>query len=174
MSTTESARRAAVRVMEITATGDLHEFAEVVAPTAINHEAVNEPSAARALGPDAFHAAALWLRGAFADLSWEILQVVSEGDVVVVEALERGRHVGPFAVHGADGRIENVWAPTGKEFAVRQSHWFRVVDAMVVEHWADRDDLGQGRQLGWVPPTPLYLLRCARAKRAAIRRLRNA
>jgi predicted SnoaL-like aldol condensation-catalyzing enzyme len=36
--------------------------------------------------------------------------------------------------------------------AAQQSHWFRVVDGKLAEHWAVRDDLGMLRQLGVVPP----------------------
>ena len=32
-------------------------------------------------------------------------------------------------------------------------------DGLVVEHWANRDDMGTAAQLGWVPPTPRDLLR---------------
>jgi hypothetical protein len=32
-----------------------------------------------------------------------------------------------------------------------------------------RDDLGMARQLGWIPPSPAYLIRMARAKRRAAR-----
>ena len=39
-------------------------------------------------------------------------------------------------------------APTGERVAVQQSHWFRVVDGKVAEHWAVRDDLGMLQQLG--------------------------
>lgn len=52
-----------------------------------------------------------------------------------------------------------------------QSHWFRVVDGLIVEHWANRDDLGTARQLGWMPPTPVYLVKMVRAKRHLVRRL---
>jgi hypothetical protein len=51
-----------------------------------------------------------------------------------------------------------------------QSHWFRLEDGRIIEHWANRDDLGMARQLGWIPPSPGYLLRMARAKRQARRR----
>jgi hypothetical protein len=42
----------------------------------------------------------------------------------------------------------------------------------VIEHWANRDDIGTATQLGWVPPSPAYLVRMAlatrRARRAAL------
>jgi predicted ester cyclase len=41
-------------------------------------------------------------------------------------------------------------APTGKRVAAQQSHWFRVVDGKVAEHWAVRDDLSM-LQLGVIP-----------------------
>jgi hypothetical protein len=47
--------------------------------------------------------------------------------------------------------------------------WFRFEDGTVIEHWANRDDLGMGKQLGWVPPPPTYLIKMARAKRRAKR-----
>ena len=32
--------------------------------------------------------------------------------------------------------------------AARQSHWFRVEEGKLTEHWAVRDDLGMMQQLG--------------------------
>ena len=40
----------------------------------------------------------------------------------------------------------------GRSFAVTQTHWFRMRDGLVIEHWANRDDLGMGLQLGWFGP----------------------
>lgn len=51
-----------------------------------------------------------------------------------------------------------------------QSHWLRFRDGKIIEHWATRDDVGQAKQLGWIPPTPAYLIRMAVAKRRADRR----
>jgi hypothetical protein len=45
--------------------------------------------------------------------------------------------------------------PTGKRFVARQSHWFRVEDGKLAEHWATREDLPAMLQLGVVqPPGP--------------------
>lgn len=162
-------RDTALRSIEIMATGDLAAFRDVVAQGAVNHEARVEPPAARGGGPEGFHASALWLRDAFADLRHTVEHVVAEDDLVVVDTTMSGRHDGPFVTYDAGGAIDQVWAPTGRTFAVRQSHWLRVADGLVTEHWATRDDLGQGMQLGWVPPSPAYLLRCAAAKRKAAR-----
>jgi hypothetical protein len=38
-------------------------------------------------------------------------------------------------------------------------------DGKVAEHWANRDDLGMGQQLGWTPPTPPHIARMLLARR---------
>lgn len=167
--TLDTTRSVALRSIEIMADGGRPDFNEVVAPGAVNHDAHVEPPACRVGGPEGFHATAVWLRAAFADLDHRVEHAVAEGALVVVDTTMSGRHVGPFVLYDAEGTVDTVWAPTGKTFAVRQSHWLRVADGLVIEHWAVRDDLGQGFQLGWVPPSPRYLLRCARAKRRAVR-----
>jgi hypothetical protein len=40
----------------------------------------------------------------------------------------------------------------------------------VIEHWANRDDQGTAMQLGWVPPSPWYLVKMALATRRARKR----
>ena len=157
----------AVRSIEMMGAGTRAEFEAVVHPDAINREGKVEPPAARGTGPDAYYATALWLRTAYADLHHEIHDVAADGDLVAIHATMSGRHVGPFVVYTEEGAVERAFAPTGKTFAVTQTHWLRVKDGQVIEHWANRDDMGMAMQLGWVPPTPLYLLRCAAAARKA-------
>ncbi|SNQ45542.1 putative ester cyclase [Frankia canadensis] len=157
------------RSIEIMATGDVDDFADVVHPRAVNREAAQEPPACRDHGPGAFLATAHWLRDAYADLHWEIHDTVVQGDVVAVHCTMSGRHVRPFVTYGADGRVARAFPPTGRSFATTQTHWFRVADGKVIEHWANRDDLGTATQLGWVPPSPAYLVRSALATRRATR-----
>ena len=95
--------------------------------------------------------------------------MVAERDLVVIHCTMSGRHVGPFVAYGEHGEVKEAFPPTGKEFATTQTHWIRVADGQMIEHWANRDDLGTAEQAGWVPPTPLYLLRMALAKRRARR-----
>ena len=97
---------------------------------------------------------------------------VAEGDLVVVHATMSGEHTGTFVSYGADGRPTQAFPPTGKRFASTQSHWFRVADGKVIEHWANRDDLGTATQLGWTPPSPLYIVRMLLATRKARREAR--
>lgn len=152
---------------------DLDALRRTVHPDAINREAVAEPPTTRGHGPEAFLATAQWLATAFSDLAFAIDTTVVEGDLVVTHGTMSGRHTGDFVIWTPEGGVERAFAPTGRTFEVRHAHFGRMRDDLVVEHWAVRDDQGMALQLGWVPPSPWYLLRCAaataRARRAAAR-----
>jgi len=169
LTAADTARALAIRSVRIMADGERADFDAVIHPEATNREAAAEPPATRGRGPAAYHATALWLRAAYADLHHTIESAVVDGDLVALHTTMHGRHVGPFVAYGADGQVDQVFPPTGKTFAVTQSHWLRIADGKIIEHWANRDDLGQAVQLGWVPPTPIYLMRMALAKRKARR-----
>lgn len=149
--------------------GSVADLAALVHPDAINREAITEPPATRGVGPAAFHATGEWLRAAFSDLVWTTVRDVVEDDLVVTYGMLSGRHTGDFVVWTPGGAVERAFAPTGKTFAVRQAHFQRIADGLVIEHWAVRDDQGMALQLGWVPPTPAFLLRCYRATKRARR-----
>ena len=165
------AERVALESIEIMGTGTKADFERVIHPECVNHEAKDEPPESRvAYGPDAVRATAEWLRAAFSDLRWEIHDVVAERDLVVVHCTMSGRHEGDFVAYDENGQIDEVFPPTGQAFATTQTHWLRIEDGKLIEHWANRDDLGMAKQSGWVPPTPAYLVRMALAKRRAKRR----
>jgi predicted ester cyclase len=149
---------------------DDSEAAELIHPDTANDEAVSEPPAARGRGPAAFKATYDWLHATFEELRWDIEDLVAEGDLVVARTVMRGRQVAPFVTYGPDGRPAQVLASNGRSFATSQTHWYRLAEGRIIGHAANRDDLGQARQLGWVPPTPAFLLRSALARR----RLRRA
>jgi predicted ester cyclase len=164
---TSDVKAVALRSFELMRDGTLADFEALIHPDAVNHEQKDEPPESRGRGPRTFQATALWLRDAFADLDWEIHTVVAEGDLAVVHCTMTGRHVRTFVAYDENAQVADAFPPTGKRFASTQTHWLRVADGKVIEHWANRDDLGTALQLGWVPPTPLYLARAALAKRRA-------
>ena len=89
-----------------------------------------------------------------------------------------GRHIAPSVSYDKDAQPAQVFPATGKQFASPQTHWFRVADGMVIEHWADRDDLGTATQLGWIhrhrgTPSPSYIVRILLASRRARRDARR-
>jgi len=97
----------------------------------------------RVRGPQAMRANVEWLQAQFPDLHMTIEAVISDGDTVVVRILSEGTNL---------GALNGVVPPTGKRFIARLSHWFRVVDGKLVEHWATRDDLTAMLQLGVLRP----------------------
>jgi predicted ester cyclase len=159
----------AVASIHAMGSGSLADFESLYTEDAVNRESATEPPDTRGRGPAALYATAQWLRTAFSDLTWEIHDVAHDNDLVVVHATMSGRQTGPFVAYRPDGEVAAVFPPRGRRFAVTQSHWFRMRDGKVGEHWANRDDLGMGQQLGWNPPTPMYLLRMLLARRSASR-----
>ncbi|MDL9947641.1 ester cyclase [Gordonia sp. ABSL11-1] len=160
---------AAVAIASLHAMGNgtLDDFGVLYTADVVNREAVAEPPDTRGEGPAAMYATALWLRAAFSDLAWQVHDLAQDGDHVVIHATMSGRQTGPFVAYRPDGEVEVAFPPRGRAFAVTQTHWFRMRDGRVAEHWANRDDLGMGKQLGWTPPTPGYLVRMLLATRRA-------
>jgi predicted ester cyclase len=159
----------AVRSIHAMADGDQADFNLLYHPRAADRENRVQPPSSRVQGPAGFYSTALWLRAAFTGLHYEIHHAVADGTLIAVNSTMKGRHVAPWAVYTDDGEVDTVFPPTGKTFAVTQSHWFRIEDGTIIEHWDNRDDLGMAKQLSWIPPTPAYLFKMARAKRRAQR-----
>lgn len=170
MTTARDAQAAvATGSIRAVAGGDAATMRRTVHPDAVNRESYREPPATRGRGPEAFLATSAWLRAAFSDLFFTFDLVLVEDDVVVTDGTMSGRHTGSLVVYDEDGAVERAFAPTGRRFEVHHAHFLRMRDGMVVEHWAVRDDQAMAMQLGWVPPSPAYLLRCALATARARR-----
>lgn len=168
--TPDAPSEVAIRSVHAMSDGDLTTFSRLVHPDATNRESVAEPPDCRGSGPAAFLASARWLRQAWDELRFTVDTHVAEGDLVVTHGTMAGRHTGDFVVHDERGRVAQVFPPTGRSFEVRQAHFFRMKDGLVVEHWAVRDDRALGEQLGWAPPSPAYVVRMMLATRRARRR----
>jgi predicted ester cyclase len=109
--------------------------------------AVDPPGRVR--GPEAMRGTVEWLTKQFPDLRMEIEAIVADGDLVVARVRARGSNL---------GRLNGFLPPSGKPFDYLQSHWFRVADGKLTEHWATRDDLTAMLQLGVVTSPRLSAL----------------
>ena len=112
-------------------------FADDYVEHAVAPFAHAEPGAVR--GPEHMRNVVAWLIDQFPDLTMNIEAIVSEQDTVAVRVLSEGTNL---------GKLNGVMPPTGKRFAARQSHWYRVENDKLAEHWAVRDDLLTMLQLG--------------------------
>jgi predicted ester cyclase len=115
---------------------DLGAIDGLVSPDYVNHAATTEEyrhGGARVIWE--------WLLSVFPDRRFEVENVAADGQTVATRGTMTGTH---------EGELMGV-APTGEVVAAQQSHWFRVVDGTMAEHWAVRDDLDMLQQLGVIP-----------------------
>jgi predicted ester cyclase len=146
--------------LDLTARGDIGAVAANVTSDYFNRRCADEPMETRQRGPEALRATIRWLHRAFTDMRFEFHEVLVVGDRAVARVTLHGRQHGPFVVHDSpDGKVTDAFPSNGRSFAVPQTHWFRIADDAVAEHDAVRDDLGMAKQLGWLPPGPIYIIR---------------
>jgi predicted ester cyclase len=158
----------------IVADGELAAMDDNVTADFVNIRSAEEPLTARQPGPDGLRATSVWLRQTFAELRFEIHDIVIHDDRVAALVTMRGRQHGTFLVYDDEcGKITDAFPSTGSTLAVRQTHWFRIRDGKISEHDAVRDDLGMAKQLEWLPPTPMYLVRMRLALRRERQRQRH-
>ena len=125
---------------EMLPAADFAALSEVIDPEVVNHDL--PPGV-----PNGFagvRATIGMLHAAFSEQRYEVHQVISEDDTVVIEATMHGRHTGDFL--GIP--------PTGREVALRSIHIVRYRDGREVETWALQDRLGLMQQLGVIPEGP--------------------
>lgn len=157
---TDDAQRVACEHLRIVAAGDESAIAGNVTADFFNHRSADEPIDARQRGPDGLKATIRWLHRAFTDMRFECHDAAVNGNLVALHVTLHARQHGPFVVHDSpDARVTEVFPSTGRSFAARQTHWITVRNGAVAVHDAVRDDLGMAKQLGWLPPKPLYILR---------------
>jgi steroid delta-isomerase-like uncharacterized protein len=101
--------------------GELTVADELIAAEHVHHVGGQELS-----GPEGVRGAVTWLRTAFPDLRFEIDDLISDQDRVVVRWTASGTHLGPF---------EDV-QPTGRKVEWRGTDWLRLRGGRIVEVWA--------------------------------------
>lgn len=116
---------------------------EIVAIDYVEHAVApfgqDEPGAVA--GPDHMRGVVEWLVAQFPDLTMNPEAIVADGDMVAMLVRSEGTNLGKF---------NGIVPPTGKKFSARQSHWYRVEQGKLAEHWAVREDLSTMLQLGIV------------------------
>lgn len=169
--TERSMKDVAFEHLRIFAAGDVAAVNANVTVDYFNHRSADEPLAARQPGREGYKVTLAWIRRAFTDMRFELLDCAVNGDLVALHVAFHGRQHGPFVVYDSpDGRVTDVFPSRDRSFSVRHTHWITVRDGAVSEHDAVRDDLGMARQLGWIPPNPAYIARMV----LALRRERRA
>ena len=106
-----------------------------IAPSFIRHDPnldfeVRGPAGVRKLGE--------MMHGGLSDVDFDIGDVISEGDKVLVRLKMHGRHTGLFMGVKSTGRWINIDV----------MDFFRVADGRLVEHWALMDNLSLLQQIG--------------------------
>jgi predicted ester cyclase len=137
-SDTERNKELARRLME----EDISQGDEAVAEAIIHPDFFDHtnPSGMQH-GLEGHNAIVRLFRGVFPDLTWEIDDLIAEGDKVVARTTMRGTHQGDF--FGIP--------PTGRKVEMPGVHIIRVADGRIIEHWGSNDDLSLMRQLGAIP-----------------------
>jgi predicted ester cyclase len=88
-------------------------------------------------GLDGHKAIVRLFRTVFPDLTWDIDDLIAEGDKVVARTTMSGTQLGDF--FGIP--------PTGRAVSMTGVHILRIADGKIAEHWGNNDDLGLMRQL---------------------------
>lgn len=152
MSSTTDVALDVFRVLE---TGDPALALETAGPGFHNRAAVVAPAACAKPGPAGLLASSAWMRYAFPDLHFEIVDTAEQDGRVFVRLRMQGTHTAPF-VQYEDGELAQIVPPTGRPIDFEQIHVLVVENGRVIEHDAVRDDLTMLGQLGVFPPTPAF------------------
>lgn len=93
------------------------------------------------------------IKSTFPDVRMAIEDIVAVDDQVIVRTTFSGTHTGVGCLPVNGGLLVGV-EPTGKAFKVQHIHWYTLRDGKIVEHRANRDDVGMMQQLGLLPASP--------------------
>jgi predicted ester cyclase len=127
--------------VEVFGQGRYEVIDEIVAPEIVDH---GTPPPGMPPGREGLKAIARAMRAAFPDLKNTVDLQVAEGDLVAGKITYTGTMKGDLFGMKA----------TGKQATWTESHFVRVKNGKVTEHWGDIDQLSMLRQLGLAPAPP--------------------
>ena len=130
------------RYNDVMNTGDISAAVEFYAEDARNH--------GRPVGREGLRRVLTDIFTTFPDWRTDIVDLAAVGDDVVMLAMVSGTHKGVGRIPVNGGMLVDV-PPTGKSFRVQHIHWHTLKGGLIVEHRANRDDIGMMRQLGLLP-----------------------
>jgi steroid delta-isomerase-like uncharacterized protein len=122
--------------------GNLELVDEIFASDYLHHDPAN-PDPRPMVGPQAVKDHLTSLKTGFPDLVFDVEDMVSDEDQIVIRWTVRGTHTGDYFG----------MPPTGKPIEITGMNTWRTRDGQAVEGWVNRDDMGLLQQLG-VVPTP--------------------
>jgi steroid delta-isomerase-like uncharacterized protein len=125
--------------------GDVTAAVLFYAPDTLNH--------GRPVGREGVQRVLSDIRTTFQDWHMAIDDLVAVDDVVVLRTTVTGTHTGVGRLPVNGGLLVGV-PPTGRGFTVQHIHWHTLKDGLIVEHRANRDDVGMMQQLGLLPTPP--------------------
>lgn len=148
---TERNRDVVRRHLELMNSGDWKQAAALFSPE-VRHHLGNWQQGAEGIvqGRETLTANLEDIFRTFPDWKMEIVEMVAEGESVVVRCKVSGTHKGVGAKRINGGFLVGV-QPTGKRFVVQHMHWYKVREGRIIDHFASRDDLGMTQQLGLLP-----------------------
>ena len=97
-------------------------------------------------GPDGYIAILTFVTTVL-QVRYEVHDVVSAGDTIAIRATAHG--VNAVSPDGVD--------VTGKPFAMKTAHFFRIRDGRLCEHWGIRDELDMLYQVGALAPPAIAM-----------------
>jgi len=125
------------RQFELLSAGDIRGAADLWALESFNH--------GRKIDPNGIFRVYESLRSLHEEHT--LHEMIAEGEWVAVRTTCRGVHAATPESPVNEGIFTGL-NPTGRTYSVQHIHMFRISQGKIVEHWANRDDLGAARQVG--------------------------
>lgn len=106
---------------------------------------VEHPALPGAVGAEEEDAYIRRLTEAFPDWRWEDVQMIAQGDFVVINGIRRGTQSGPIG-----GSWDEIIPATGKKIALRISTTLQIKDGKIVHSSVYYDRFGMMKELGQI------------------------